>query len=182
MLLRFLYKLRWIIPFLAVGIATFCILYFDLKPQEKFALASAIFAGAALFYTFILIEGNERTFTYYILADWYKSDLNKHHVNIFYFTSDNDITDVTQRFIDGKLTPQDEEKFQKIAAILNYLQILATFYFDNKIDRSVIKENFRHIVMKYYKKFEKLIKYNDSQHPNDTLSAFVRLHNEFRKS
>jgi 16S rRNA A1518/A1519 N6-dimethyltransferase RsmA/KsgA/DIM1 with predicted DNA glycosylase/AP lyase activity len=179
MLLRLLYKFRWLILFVAF-ISTLIILNFsNFHLKEQISLTGLIIVGCSLLFTFISIEGSERTFTYSICSDWYKTELNKNHVNIYYFTPKSEIESLLQRFEDKKLQPSDEDKFQKIVSILNYLETLATFYFDNKLDKSIIRENFKHIIRGYYEKFKILIDDEKVNSEDETLKNFVRLYYEF---
>lgn len=176
---RILYKFRWLIPIIALLAAAIIFKFSTEKIEDKVSLIGLIIVGCSLIFALITIEGTERTFTYSICSDWYKTELNKNHVNIFYFTPPDQIRSLVERFSQKKYIPSDEDKIQKIISILNYLETLATFYFDNKLDKSIIRENFKHIIIGYHDKFELLIDDPEVNNDDEKLKNFARLYKEF---
>jgi hypothetical protein len=183
LLKKSLYRFRFLIPFIVIIAIAVCYYYNPkFERPEIIPLISAIIVMGSLVFSLITIEGSERTFTYSICADWYKTELNKYHVSIFYFTKDVEINELMERLIEGKLKDGDEDKFQKMVAILNYFQMVATFYLSEKVDKSIVRDNFQHIIIRYCNKFDRLINHYNNNNKNRPLLELEKLYNEFKQT
>lgn len=49
-----------------------------------------------------------------------------------------------------------------MVSLLNYFQMIATFYLSEKVDKTIVRDNFKHIIIKYYAKFYKVINHVNS--------------------